>query len=385
MAGKIGKIAAVLLALLLVVPAYAMDAESIKEKYMRDKARLHSKHFGIVINEDTFDEAKEWLLASCDLAVASLTSIREKIENSNVTYPEVEELIDEINEHISDISAVREDIESAQTVEELKEAGRELKKEWMEAKVSLKKAIGLRWIYIMERVVGKTDEVNQRVQALIEEFQAQGKDTTELERWLEKYNEDMARAQEKLEKAKERLMELDTNWQVNRFLYMENKAMKSAFQYLKESHHKLMRIIKFIENQKTGSVELEGTGVLFAAGEGYARIEGDVKVLIFGNGTVTAPADSVVFATGFGDREENDGAVTYTGEGRILVKGEDITVTVEGNGLRIHAVGSGTVELNGTGVYKVKGFSIDTDGFVEDESAEEQVEQIEEIEEVEEA
>jgi len=385
-AGKMGRMlgfAAALLVLLLLASAASamdvgkMDFKKIKEKYMRDKARLRSYHFGIVINEDTFDEAKEWLLASDDLAVASLLSIKDKIENSPVDYPEKEVLLEEIDGHIADISAVREDIENAATVEELRDAAKELKKEWLEAKVSLKKAIGLRWIYIMERMLDKADNVTERIQELIEEYQAQGKDTTLLERWLEKFTADTERAREKVEEAKEKLMELERNRQVNRFLLKENIALKKAVKYMHHSHFKLKRIIWLINHQQTGAVDIEGTGVLFAAGNGSVSIEGSGVVKICGNGTVTAPADSVVLAIGYGEKQEDNGTVTYKGEGKVIIRGENITVTAEGI-LKVFAKGSGSVHLEGTGVYKTKGFTVSSVGFEKQEMTVDVQEEVEE-------
>ncbi len=339
------------------------DFKKIKERYMRDKARLKSHHFGIVINEDTFDEAKEWLLSGDDLAVASLLSIKEKIENSS-SYPEKEVLLEEIDGHIADISAVREKIESATTVEELKNAAKELRKEWIEAKISLKKAIGLRWIYVMERMLDRSEKVAERVQNLINEYKAQGKDVTMLERWLEKFTTDTERAKERLEKAKERLMELERNRQVNRFLFMEDIALKKSMRYMHHSYLQLKRIIWYINHQQSGEVDIEGSGILFAAGNGSVTIEGSGVVKICGNGTVTAPENNVVVAIGFGEKQVNNGTVTYKGEGKIIVRGENITVTANGE-LRVFAKGNGSVHLEGTGVYKTKGFVVSSSGFEE--------------------
>jgi hypothetical protein len=394
-AGKIAAIAMVILLITAMAPVsatgFGMDGkkcwnvggkkcvkfEKVKEKYLRDKARLKSKHFGMVLNEDTFDEFKEWLIASADLAVASLLSIKEKIENSPVDYPEKEELLEEIDEHIADITAIKEEIENADSVEELREAAKNLKREWFEAKVSLKKAIGLRWIYIMEKMLDRADRVKERVQELIEEYQAQGKNTTRLEIWLEKFSANTDRAREKLEEAKERLMELERNWQINKFLIKEGHALKMAIKYMWHSYLQLKRIIWFINHQQTGEIDLEGEGILFAAGEGNVSIEGSGIVKISGNGSVTAPEENVVVAIGFGEKQVNNGTATYTGEGKIIVRGENLTVTAEGT-LKVFAKGSGSVHLEGTGIYKVKGFDVISTGFVEEEYGQEVEEEVEE-------
>jgi hypothetical protein len=346
-----------------MIPASAFEISKVREMYNKDRARL-KHHFGIVINEDTFDEAKEWLLASGNLAVASLVSIREKIENSSVEYDEKELLIDEINGHITDVSAVIEQIENAKTVEELREAAKDLKVQWLEAKVSLKKTLALKWIFIMEKMTENAERIAQKVEELIEEYRMQGKDTTPLERWLEKFNEDRLKAEEKLAMAKERVMNIETNIEANRFLIRESEALKHAAMYMKESQFKLRKIIKLLNNYETGSADVEGSGFLQAIGEGVIEIEGSGTVIMRGNGSVTvSPEESVIAAIGFGEKKINeDGSVTYTGEGKVIVRGENISVYAEGS-MRLNAKGVGTAHLEGTGVYKVHGFEVNSVGF----------------------
>jgi len=296
------------------------------------------------------------LLASADLAIASVVSIEEKIENSNLTADEKELLLDELDGHLADLQAAREDIEEATTVEELKEAGKELKEAWIETKVSLKKALAFKWIEILQKMVDKGDKVEEKVNELIEKFQSEGKDTTELERWLEKFNEDRTKAQEKIDEAREKIAEIENHRQANAALKKINEALKHAVKYTKNSFMKLRQIIRLINSFESGSVELEGKGVLDAVGEGYAEIQGKGVVIVRGEGSITVtPKDVVVSVVGVGNKTEDNDTVTYTGEGKIVVRGENIHVTVEGKGLRIHAEGIGTAYLEGTGTYKVRG------------------------------
>jgi len=363
------KVFALLMALVLATGVVAASPdgwkekfEKLKEMHARDKARLHN-HFGIVVNEDTFDEAKRWLLASADLAIASVVSIEEKIENSNLTAEEKELLLSELDEHLADLQTAREHIESSTTIEELREAGKELKQAWIETKVTLKKALAFKWIGVLQRMVDKGDIVEERVNELIEKFQSEGKDTTELEKWLEKFNEDRMRAQEKIDEAKEKITEIDNNKQANKALKEINEALKNAVKYTRNSFVRLKHIIRMINSFESGSVELEGKGVLDAVCEGYAEIQGKGMVMIRGEGNVTiTPKDAVVSVTGVGSKIENNDTVTFSGEGKVVVKGDDIHVTIEGKGLRIHAVGAGTAYLDGTGTYKVRGVGNITEG-----------------------
>lgn len=84
--------------------------------------------FGLVLNNDTLNEAKNLGVAMVDFAIASLGSIKDRIENSNLS---LKEEIDEINEHITDLLNVKEEIEDAETVEDLKEAVKNAKERLM--------------------------------------------------------------------------------------------------------------------------------------------------------------------------------------------------------------------------------------------------------------
>lgn len=228
--------------------------------------------------------------------------------------------------------------------------------------MSLKKALVFKWIEVLQKMIDKGDMVEEKVNGLIEKFKNEGKDTTELEKWLEKFNEDRAKAQEKIDETKEKIAEIENHRQANMALKKVDEALKHSVMYTKNSFIRLKQIIRLINNYGSGSVELEGKGVLDAVGEGYADIQGKGIVMVRGEGNVSVtPKDAVVSVVGVGNKIENNNTVTFSGEGKVVVRGEDIHVTVEGKRLRIHAVGIGTAYLEGTGTYKVRGATT-TDG-----------------------
>ncbi len=136
MLGKFGRVVGVLVLLVLVAPGVmaAGNGDTVKVfENVKDWQR-----FGIVLNNDTLDEARNLGVAMVDFGVASLESIKGKLEESNLSMKD--EIIAEINEHITDLINAKEEIESAETVEELKEAMKKARETWRDAKVSLQKA-----------------------------------------------------------------------------------------------------------------------------------------------------------------------------------------------------------------------------------------------------
>lgn len=115
------------------------------------------------------------------------------------------------------------------------------------------------------------------------------------------------------------------------------------------------------DDSATGSVRLEGAGVLVAAGDGLAVLDGRMNF----HGTARSGAllvkdrdgDAHVQVTGYGRRIElAGGGVLYLGfHGRAHIRGSDVKVTVFGQGIRIHVVGEGTAFLKGRGWYRVNG------------------------------
>jgi hypothetical protein len=115
------------------------------------------------------------------------------------------------------------------------------------------------------------------------------------------------------------------------------------------------------DDSATGSVRLEGAGVLVAAGDGLAVLDGRMNF----HGTARAGAllvkdkagDAHVRVEGYGRKIElAGGGLVYLGfHGRAHILGSDVRVAVVGEDVRIHVVGEGTAFLKGRGWYRVNG------------------------------
>ncbi len=265
---RFGRLVAVVALLALMMPAvmavengYGVKSEVKNE--MRETVGVLKKvrdwqRFGLVLNNDTLDEAKNMGVAMVDFAIASLESIREKIENSNLSMKD--EIIAEINEHITNLVNAREDIEAAETVDEFKEAMRTAREYWIDAKVSLQKSLVIHVLDRLEKFVEKGEKLETFVEEKIAEFQEEGKDTTMLENWLEKFREDRSQALERIDNAREKVLGIETPHQGFEAMKDAKEAVKRAVEHTKQCVKDLREIIRLINQygDKEDSAELMG-------------------------------------------------------------------------------------------------------------------------------
>jgi DNA-binding ferritin-like protein (Dps family) len=254
---RFGRFAALLALLALVMPAVmAAGNESVYGEKLRETAEVFKKvrewhRFGIVLNNDTLDEARNLGIAMVEFGIASLESIKDRLEDSNLSMKD--EIIDEINEHITDLVNAKEEIEDADTVEELKEAMRNAREVWIDAKVSLQKSIIIAVLDRLETFVENGEKLEEFVGEKIAEFQQEGKDTTMLENWLEDFREDRENALERIGEAKEKVMEIETPYQGFEAMKEVREAVKNAVEHTKECVKDLKEIIRLINQY--GDVE----------------------------------------------------------------------------------------------------------------------------------
>ncbi len=212
-------------------------------------------------------------------------------------------------------------------------------------------------------MVERAEAFAARVEAKIESLKDNGVDTANLEIWLSNYQENIALAYERLENADAKIDEITDNLTFRELFLVAMTHARAALAYTKGALRSLKDII--LEMRGDGhTVIVSGSGTLKASGSGTADITGTgvVKIDAIENGTLKVSLNANVNITGEGTSETTDNEVIYSGFGTAKVSGNDITVWVSGTNILLHASGTGTAVLTGTGEYTTYGENVYVDG-----------------------
>lgn len=121
----------------------------------------------------------------------------------------------------------------------------------------------------------------------------------------------------------------------------------------------------------TGDVTISGRGWLEARGNGSIPFRGNARIELnnLGSGgtatlTITdysGSKDTDIWTSDGFSSKISGGVVTYTGKGSAVIKGSDIGISLEGNGIYFYGEGVGQVTMKGTGAYKKGRYSGNVD------------------------
>ncbi len=317
-----------------------------KQKYVQ----AHQKYRDLK-NHMAFDHAKRFLTNGCNFAERWLERFRIYVEHSKIDDTKKQELLSEINEYISIIKDKRAKINDSQTPEELREAAREMRQAWNEIRLNLRAMVGQVVAFKLQVVIQKAEGVKVRLEERIQQYEAYGVDTTELEDILNEYSEHIQSANDSVSFALA-LYDQGKIVEANNELRKATKEIREAFKDIKEFVHRLR------EKASHGKIFFGNeTGEVWAHGDGTAKLSGDAVVNVRGNGTlVVRPIDAVVSVVGFGSsiKDETNNTIIFEGTGKAIVRGKDILVSITGKNITLFAKGNGSLYLSGTGYYRVK-------------------------------
>jgi hypothetical protein len=324
--------------------------EEEKEKYMeaREKFLESKKKYKDMRNQFTFNNAKRYLNGGCNVAEKWLERFRNFLERSKIDEEKKMELMAEIDDHMATIENYRLKIDESETPEELRNTAREMNQAWIEMRIRLRAMVGEVAAYRIENVIERAENVSVRLENKIAVMAGYGIDTSPFESLLEEYNEHLQNAREYLQ-ASINLFESGDIAEGNKELRKSTNEIKKAFGVIRE-------FMKEMQKVRAGNVFYGyESGEVWAYGNGTAEIRGSVVVNVRGNGTlIVSPAEAIVTVVGFGSSEEENGMAVFEGEGRAVVRGENITVSITGNNISLFAKGKGTLMLEGEGIYRVK-------------------------------
>jgi hypothetical protein len=326
------------------------DYWTARQEYMDSKSKYKSLE-----NEVVFQNAKNYLNCGCLLVESWFGGLKIYIETSNLNKDEKEDIIRELETYIDSFEEYRNKILEAQTSEEIIEVTQEIKNVWLETRKEAESLVGKVACLKLNKVIQRAELVEMRLEGRIALLNQSGFNTTELEAILEEYSRNLDMANESLYSALQ-LYESeiwDDYGEAEMYIRNATNCIKTAFNNIKEflMEFKSIQAYKPLYGNKTGEVWVYGNyGNVTIKGSGIAN----VRV----NGTVNVtPASAVISVAGFVDRSagiNGNETANFEGDGESIIRGENITIEINGTNIRLFAKGNGSVLLEEAGVYRVK-------------------------------
>jgi len=347
--------------------------EKAKENFEEAKERyIHAKRaFWSLKNRPSKDKlinrTREYLENAVNLMINHLEVVKDRLEEINETIPFNASA--NIDEHIANLEDIQKIIQSADTPQELSDAAKQLKDEWVNIKLESMYYMGMAINHAIDNFLTKSDNVSVRMNNTIEELKDEGKDTSELEEIAMNFNNLLNEARDSYEQALElydihegfdsKGMVVDSKEALS-FLREAHKLQKETHKKLKEASKELRSFFREVKKLRHGVVFKRGTGTLEASGNGSAIIIGNLTATISGNGTLIVSGNSQVTTSGTGRKNQlGNGDVKYQGFGLVNITGDNVRIRVSGNNISLTVTGTGYALLHGNGTYSTTGnFSV---------------------------
>ncbi len=325
-----------------------MRYEKAREMYMKLRARG-------LRDPETFRYAKQYVYFGVDYIERWLERLMVQVQNANMGEDQKERLMVRIENCLMALNESKNAVNSSTTPEELRNAVKDLNNIWNEIRIEIKSIAGQIAVAKLEVIVSKTEDVALKLEGEIEELNGTGVDVTKLNELLNDCLEKLDLARQKLEEANEKFEDMLNATNPNE-LYVEGRdLLKEARDLIRDAFADIREICYEIQHLRVGHHFFGNeTGELLVVGSGTAEINFTGVAVIHADGNVTiSPAASVVTVVGF-EGGVKDGVEELSGHGKAVIRGENITVKIDGEFMRIFVKGKGTVTLSGEGIYKLK-------------------------------
>lgn len=189
------------------------------------------------------EEARNFLTKTIDALIKKLEAMKNWVSTRQaLSEAERQSIIAEIDEDIAWLQGKKSGIDTA-TSAEVKEKAKEIRDYWSEHRVKVKRIIAQVWVARLSYAIERFENASAKISEKIAELKAAGKDTTQLEAWLDDFNQKISLAKEKRDKAKERYQAISNLAEANQLFREVNQFIKDANQYLREAHQRLVEIV----------------------------------------------------------------------------------------------------------------------------------------------
>jgi len=225
-------------------------------------AREKYRKFKTPQNKNLYQQrARAFLERTIEVLIKKLQALEIWISNKRALPEREREAIkNKIEEDINWLASKKEKIATS-NIQQIKEMAKEIRRYWREHRLKMKRIIARILAARVDYIINRAEAISERIAQRISKLKEKGKDTSQLEAWLEDFNEKISLARQKYEKAKEEYQQIResagenfTNElkQANELFKRANQFIREANQYLKKAHMILVKIVR--EMRKMGEV-----------------------------------------------------------------------------------------------------------------------------------
>lgn len=201
--------------------------------------------------ENALQEGRTYLLTADDSMISFLNALITYVENEpTLTGSEKNEIINELNSNIVWLEDKKDEINNAETSEQLASIGREFQAKWHDIRLEAINAIGGRIVNAkINWLVNRFEKAADKVEKEIEKLKEQGKDTSELEIWLDDFNQHIELAKEKHKEAQDSYAEIKYGVDADAKFRKGQELTKEASQYLRDAANDLRKIVNKLREE----------------------------------------------------------------------------------------------------------------------------------------
>jgi len=364
---RIGALAMVALMVTVAVPVAAADTWSdARATWVQKKADYLSARadalsaYATWLQDKTLANKKEVAVKNGDARLAYLELVKSGVEMTRgLSDDERAPLLAELDNYISTLQSYTSAVQSADGTSAIRAAMSAAWNYWLSIRVRVKQISGTLVVARAEVVLWRVQALAAKVEAKIQTLKDNGADTTQLEAWLADFDSHIALAQQRIENAKLKVLEITDNLTFQEMYLIVAAHAQAASSYLKSALADLKSILADLRSSGY-TVNLSGAGTLVASGSGTADLAGTgvVKVTAVENGVLTVSADVKNLKIDGVVMKDNldSGQLIYRGFSSAMVTGTDIIVNISGSNITLYAHGKGTATLtNWSGSYRTYG------------------------------
>ena len=204
-------------------------------------------------SEELLENARQYMLKAINHTESQLQVMKDKLDNPENRGIRAQDALKIIDAHMSQLEQLRVEVNQATTVQEIRDAHKELAGIVADINLETRYFLGMVLNVRIDTFIAKADNVSARLDAAIEDMKAKGKDTTKLEKRAADFNKALDEAKELHNKTKGLFAEhngFDSNGAVTdskdakAFLKEANELQRETIQKLKNAGKQVIDFVK---------------------------------------------------------------------------------------------------------------------------------------------